>query len=312
MIYPETLKKGDNVAVISPAGIVKPAFVEGACARLREAGLEPVVFPHALGPNEGSYASSPQGRLSDFLTAWNDGGIRAVLCARGGYGAMEILGAVPPSMLRANAKWLIGFSDISALHAMLLHAGIASLHAPMAKHLCNFPLGDASVKSLTDALFSSGDITYNLRPHPLNLTGDAEGTIAGGNLAVINGLSATAFDMFSPTEAEGRILFIEDIAEPIYKVERVLRRLRLAGTLHRISGLVVGSFTEYSPDRNHESMEEMIHARLLDWGLEGIPVAFGVPVGHTDHNLAIIEGSQARLSVNSGEVTLTMTRKQPQ
>lgn len=308
MIYPQSLQKGDMVAVVSPAGIVKPEFVEGACGRLREAGFEPVVMPHALGPASGSYAATAKERLADFVTAWNDPRIRAVLCARGGYGAVEIIGAVPPSMLRAGAKWLIGFSDISALHAMLLHAGVASLHAPMARHLATMPADDLSTLSLLRILSSPDPVSYSVAPHELNFHGEAEGTIVGGNLAVINGLAATAFDIFRPSDAEGKILFIEDIAEPIYKVERVLWRLHLAGTLGKIAGLIVGQFTEYAPDRNFSSMERMIHSRILDWGLEGIPVAFGFPAGHTDANLPIIEGSHARLTVTPDAVGLTMER----
>lgn len=308
MIFPRPLSQGEKIAIISPATVVKAEFVEGAAERLRSRGLEPVIMPHALGPADGTYAASLKGRLADFVTAWNDSSIRAVLCARGGYGCVGLVGAVPPVMLRANAKWLAGFSDVSALHAMLLSAGVASLHAPMAKHLATESPDDRYSEALFNALCTDGAIEYSTPPEPLNLFGEAKGTLRGGNLAVLNGLAATRFDILRAEPIEDVILFIEDIAEPVYKVERVLWRLRLSGVLNRVAGLIFGQFTDYRPDINFPSMEEMIHSRLLDWGLEGIPVAFNYPVGHVRENLTLIEGSEAELTVTAEGVNLKMNR----
>lgn len=309
MIYPHPLCGGEKIAVISPATTVKREYVEGAAARLRDFGFEPVIFPHALGPASGSYASAPADRLADFVTAWNDRSIAAVLCARGGYGCMELLGAVPPSMLRLNPKWLAGFSDVSALHAMLLTAGVASLHAPMAKHLALEEPSDRSTQALLAALTSSRPIEYRTPRNQLDISGEASGQLRGGNLAVLNGLAATSFDILRIGPADDVILFLEDIAEPIYKVERVMRRLRLTGALNRVKGIIFGQFTEYRPDLNFPSMEAMLAARVADWGLEGIPVAFGYPVGHVRENLTLIEGSQATLTVGADGVTLKMEQK---
>ncbi len=310
IIFPRPLRKGDRIAIISPASAVKPEYVDGAARAIAARGFVPVVMPHAKGPADGSFAAGERSRIADFTAAWNDTGTKAVLCARGGYGCVGILPAVPGSMLRANAKWLVGFSDVSALHAMLRSAGIASVHGPMAKHLTEEPADDPSTEALFRMLTSEDDTEHSLPTGPLSFCGEAEGRIAGGNLAVLNGLASTRFDMLKCGPADDDvILFLEDIAEPIYKVERVLWRLRLNGTLNRVAGLVFGAFTDYRPDRNFPSMEEMIRSRILDCGLEGKPEAFRFPEGHQRENLPILEGSWARLSITPETTTLKMSRR---
>lgn len=309
MIFPQPLKKGDKIAIISPASVVRPEYIDGAAEAIAARGFVPVVMPHAKGPADGSYSASEHDRTADFALAWNDTAIRAVLCARGGYGCVSILPAIPGSMLRANAKWLIGFSDVSALHAMLQSCGVASVHGPMARHLTEEPADDPSTEALFPILTGTDTVTWSTPASSLDFHGEAQGRLRGGNLAVLNGLAGSRFDILRVDPAdEDVILFMEDIAEPIYKVERVLWRLRLNGTLNRVAGLVFGAFTDYRPDRNFASMEEMIRHRILDWGLEGIPVAFNYPVGHQRANLPLIEGALARLSVTPAGVTLEMQR----
>lgn len=311
MIYPKPLQPGDKIAIIAPASAVRPEYVDGAAGVLAARGFVPVVMPHAKGEPCGSYAASEADRLSDFLIALNDTEIRAILCARGGYGCVAILPAVPLSMLRANAKWLIGFSDVSALHAMYVSAGVASIHGPMAKHLTEMPAADRCSEALFRMLTATDAVEYSVPTSEQSFCGEAEGVLRGGNLAVLNGLADTRFDILNVaaepfSDAEDVILFIEDIAEPIYKVERVMWRLRLSGTLNRVKGLIFGAFTDYKPDRNYESMEQMLRTRILDWGLEGIPVAMHFPVGHQADNLPLLEGSHARLSITPAATVIRM------
>ena len=134
IIIPERVKPGERVAIISPASPVREEFIDQAAEYLRSKGLEAVVFPHAKGPAAGSYASEFEGRLDDLLTAFTMPEIRAVICSRGGYGAVHLLPHIPGSLLRENPKWLVGFSDISALHALSLAQGVASVHGQMTKH----------------------------------------------------------------------------------------------------------------------------------------------------------------------------------
>lgn len=304
MIFPEKLKKGDKVAIISPATIVKEEYIAGACARLRERGYIPVVMAGANGPADGSFASGREQRLADLLSSLEDPEIKAILCARGGYGCVHLLPGIPMQVVRNNPKWLIGFSDISALHALWIRAGVASLHAPMAKHLTIEPDDDPSTLHLFHILEEGVEVDYSVPPHPFNRYGHAEGILRGGNLAVLNGLASTPYDILALSDNEEVILFIEDISEAIYAVERMLMRLYLSGTLSGIKGLIVGQFTEYRPDRNHDSMEAMIHKLLTRYGIDSIPVAFGFPVGHVTLNYPLPEGGKASLCVNSEGVEL--------
>lgn len=296
-ILPEALHEGDKIAIIAPATVCKSEYIDGAADFLRREGFEPVLMPHVKGPADGTYASSLADRLADFRAAWSDSEVKCVLCARGGYGCNHLIPHLSPEFLRANPKWLIGFSDVSALHAMLLHAGIASIHGPMAKHLATEP--EQYCTRAMMRILREGPVTeYFAAPDPRNTCGEAEGHLVGGNLAVLNGLAATPYDIFEIPEGEDRILFIEDIAEPIYKVERVLRRLAMAGQLQGLRALILGHFTEYNPDKNHSSVEEMTE-RLYREMPEAFPpvLAFGLPVGHTSDNVPLVESARVHLSV---------------
>lgn len=304
MIYPERLNSGDRIAIISPATTVKEEYIDGAVRLLREEGFDPVVFPHAKGPASGSFASSEECRLADLKSALHDPSVKAILCARGGYGCVHLLPHFTDTEIRDNPKWLIGFSDVSALHALWQRAGVASLHAPMAKHLTLEGRDDVCTRQLIGILKGETVMAYHAPSRPFNRQGIAEGCLVGGNLAVLNGLAGTDVDLLSLRCDEGVVLFIEDISEAIYAVERMLMRLSLSGALHRIKGLIVGQFTEYRPDKNFESMEEMVDSLLKRRGVTGVPVAFNFPVGHVALNYPLIEGAMVRLSVSSGGVAL--------
>ena len=306
MIIPQCIRPGDRIAILSPASVVNPDYIDGAARLLAAEGFEPVVMPHAKGPASGSFAAGDADRVADMTAAWRDPSVRAILCARGGYGCNHLIDKLPVDMLLADPKWLIGFSDISALHALCQHAGIVSLHAPMAKHLTEKGAGHYCTETLLRILTDGLPVEY-MTPHdPRNTCGDAGGMLIGGNLAVINGLAATPYD---PLALPGRkILFIEDIGEQIYEVERMLIRLRLSGLLKDVAGILVGSFTQYNPDRNHPDMETMI-ARLFGTPAP-CPIAFGFKAGHTDDNLPLPLGAGARLTVAPEGTILTLCAEQ--
>lgn len=310
MITPKSLRPGDTIAIVSPASVVNPDYIAGAADFMQAEGFQPMVMSHAAGPAEGSFAASANERAADLCDALRDPSIRAILCARGGYGCNHLLAMISPELVADNPKWLIGFSDISALHALWQRAGLVSLHAPMAKHLASLPADHYCTRSLMRVLTDGLPVEYIIPAHPFNHAGEAEGMIVGGNLAVINGLAATSFDPLRDANVTRKILFIEDIAEKIYAVERMLMRMALAGQLKHLAGIIVGHFTEYLPDRNHPDMETMI-SRLFR-SLEGsgleptCPVAFGFPAGHTDDNLPIPLGAHASLSVTKDGAVLTL------
>lgn len=297
-IFPRSIAPGDKVAILSPASIINPEYVDGACRWLRQRGYQPVVEPHTLG-SVGSYSGTPAERLADFRAALADPDVRAVLCSRGGYGAVHLIPEFPVDEWLADPRWLIGFSDISALHAMLNSRGIVSVHASMCKALALREADDADNSRLFSILEGARP-AYGVDPHPFNRLGEVSGCLRGGNLAVIADLIATPVSPFA--DPEGTILFIEDIAEPIYKVERILWQLRLMGFLDRVAGIVIGQFTDYRPDRNFPDMYTM-----LDSALAGVtcPIAFNFPVGHVDHNLPLLSGAPATLSVTSDSATLS-------
>lgn len=305
MIYPRPVGKGAKVAVISPATVVKAEYVEGAAAFLRGRGLTPVVMPHALGPADGTYAASESDRLSDWLTALQDPEIDAILCARGGYGCVHLVAQTPLAVVRENPKWVVGFSDVSALHALMWRARVASVHGPMAKHLTLCP-GSEATAALMSLLEKGLPLAYEVEGDERNQCGRCRGRLLGGNLAVLGGLAGTPLDLLGEAGRSDVVLFIEDISEAVYRVERMLWMLHLSGALGRVKGIIVGQFTDYRPDTNFGTVEKMISTRLAAWALSGVPVAFNFPVGHVDYNLPLVEGCMAELEVARGSVTLKM------
>lgn len=296
MIIPPALRPGDTIAIVSPAGKVKHDYIHAAKARLESWGYRVVCGAHAFGEC-GNFSGTAAERLDDLLTALVNPEVKAILCARGGYGVVHLLDDISPELIRNNAKWIIGFSDISALHAAWNSAGVASLHAPMCKHLSEECEEQSSTQYLRRVL--AGEMPqYRVNHHPFNRKGTAQARIVGGNLAVLCGLLRTPYDIFS----EGTILFIEDIAERTYKVERMLYNLDMAGVLPRLAGLVVGRFTDYEEDPGMcTTMSEMIASRVAKYDY---PVVFDFPVGHVTDNHPIIEGCEAELRVDEQGATL--------
>lgn len=300
IIRPPFLVPGDGVAIVAPASMINPAYVKGAAERLASWQLGVVVSPHCLGES-GVYSGTIDERLDDFRKALYDPEVKAVLCSRGGYGAVHLLDRLADDVAR-NPKWIIGFSDISALHALCVSRGMMSLHAPMCKHLCEEPADDRCTQYLRQILF--GEIPeYCEKPHPMNRRGKARGMLVGGNMAVLCGLIGTPYDIFRP----GSVLFIEDIAEPPYKIERMLYQLKLSGRLASLSGLIVGRFTEYTENEGvGGTLYELIGRMVEEYDY---PVCFDFPVGHVADNLPLIEGAEVDFSVESQAVKLSFCIK---
>ncbi len=318
IVIPKAVRKDAKVALIGPATRIKPEIVE-AFVKLYEEhpeempGAELIVYPSALDANaSGSYAAPLAQRVADFTDAWSRDDVDLVICARGGYGCVQMLDYLSPDFIAAHPKWLVGFSDVSALHALLHKCGIASIHGGMAKQLVEEPANGydcyrEAFKGLVEAAWPA--LAYRVNHHTYNRPGEGRGVLLGGNLAVLNGLAATPFDMMGTALTEDVILFLEDVSEPIYAVERMLYRLHLQGVLRRAKGILIGQFTEWKSDRNHESMYGMMNERFEEWGVS-CPVAFDFPVGHNEKNVPLIEGAEATLKVNSSGACLAMrTRK---
>lgn len=296
VVFPPSLRSGDKIAVVSPASKINPDYVTGAKEALSEIGWELCPMEHALG-EKGTYSGTLDDRLNDFIEAFTNPEYKAVMCSRGGYGAVHLLDKLPAELFTAYPKWLVGFSDISALHAFMSHKGVASVHASMCKHLALKGVDDPASRALIGIL-RGGRPVYEVNAHPWNREGESSGELVGGNMAVLGGLVGTPYDIYS---RDGAILFFEDIAEPIYKVERMLYQLKLNGTLDRAKGIIIGRFTEYKSDLNHQCVEEVF--RQFTSGLS-CPVVYDFPVGHIDENLPLIESAPVTLTVRKDGVRL--------
>ncbi len=287
IIYPKPLKEGDTIAILSPAGIVSPEHVKYSIPVLEAQGWKVKVMPHTLGC-WGNYSGTTSERLADLEDAFLDPDVRAILCSRGGYGVVHLLDSLNRLPVEKDPKWVIGYSDISALHAFMSTKGIASIHASMTSHIRK-GADDIDNKALFEILQGKAQ-AFTFNGHQYDRLGQCSGKIIGGNVAVIAELINTPYDIIE----DDTILFIEDIAEPIYKIERIMYQLRLSGVLPRLRGLVVGQFTDYKPDSNYKNMETMIYDMVKPYDY---PVAFNVPIGHVEHNIPVVESAKATLKV---------------
>lgn len=286
--YPRPLKKGDKIAICSPAGKIKADIVTDAAEVLRRQGYRVEIMPNALGA-DGQFSGTSDQRFADLKAAFADPEVRLILCSRGGYGVVHIIDRLNQLPLADDPKWVAGFSDISALHALMASKGIASIHSLMCAGIRR-GADDPDIASFLEIVRGERP-AHIFDGHPYDRPGVATGTLLGGNVAVLAELINTPYDILKPDT----ILFIEDVAEPIYKIERILYQLKLSGVLANLRGLIVGQFTDYKPDDNHADMESMIRDMVAPYKY---PVAFGAPIGHVDHNIPLIESAKVTLKVN--------------
>ena len=286
MIYPSFLKANDKVVILSPSGKIEAQWVEGLKELLESYGLLVNVAEHALCEN-GRFAGTDEERIKDLQEAIDDHDVKAIFCSRGGYGLARIIDKIDFSALKSAAKWIVGFSDITALHNALSRVGVASIHGIMAKHIT---LKAEGLDNLMTMLFG-GNVDYEVPAHEFNKVGEAEGELIGGNLSVLYGLRGTPFDL----DYKGKILFIEDLGERLYHIDRMMQNLRLGGVFAQISGLVVGQFTDIDED---DSFSGGVYGVISDAVKDcDIPVCFNFPAGHVDNNQPLKMGANYKLEV---------------
>ena len=286
MIYPSFLKANDKVVILSPSGKIETQWVEGLKAMLESYGLVVSVAEHAFCA-KGRFAGTDNDRVQDLQKAINDAQVKAIFCSRGGYGLARIIDKIDFSALKSAAKWIVGFSDVTALHNALSRVGVASIHGIMAKHIT---LKAEGLDNLMTMLFG-GEVAYETPAHEFNKVGEAEGELIGGNLSVLYGLRGTPFDL----DYKGKILFIEDLGERLYHIDRMMQNLRLGGVFEQISGLVVGQFTDIDEDDSFSGgVYGVIRDAVKDYN---IPVCFNFPAGHVDNNQPLKMGANYKLEV---------------
>ena len=303
LIMPAALKTGDKIAIISPASTPGDQNPQRAAATLRAWGFEPVIGQNVLTKYH-SYAGTIEERCSDLRWALNDPDIKAIVCSRGGYGSAMLLDPMTHEDFKRHPKWIVGYSDITALHSAMVCSGVMSLHANMGGALGERGATDSINLMLLNVL--TGKLPcYSVPAHPLNKMGTARGIVIGGNMAVFTNIGGSReWDFLDRDNIKGKdiILFFEDVSESMPRVNSMLQQLRLKGVLDQVKGIIVGRFTEYEPRDSYTDMNEMLSETLNRYN---IPVCYDFPASHDESwNYPMIEGCPATLEVTPGGVTL--------
>lgn len=292
---PPYLKKGDKVAIVCPAWKVDNAL-QDAVSLLNSWGLE-VVLGKTVHNSYRQYAGSDTLRAQDFQNMLDNPEIKAIFAARGGYGSVRMIDLIDFSNFIHQAKWIIGFSDVTVIHSHIHQLyGIETIHGQMPITIPD--ASKASLQSLKDSLFGKNPL-YEYKSTHENIPGTAKGQVIGGNLALLVNVLGSISDM----DYEGKILFIEDVGEYYYAIDRMLWTLKRAGKLKKLKGLLVGGFTSLKDNKIPfgMSMEDLVKEIVSEYGY---PVAFDFPAGHIDNNYTLIFGREAQLTVERHEVVL--------
>ncbi|HYC84281.1 MAG TPA: LD-carboxypeptidase [Chryseosolibacter sp.] len=291
MIQPALLSRGDKIMIVAPSRKVQPADIEPAIKIFRSWGLEVVTGKNIHSHAHPYLAGTDSQRLHDLQEAINDPSVKAIVSARGGYGSTRIIDLLDMDQLIRQPKWIVGFSDITALHLKLVRHGIMSIHGIM-PILFSKDRASESIESLRRVLFE-GHFTIASPGHDANRVGLAHGRVIGGNISLILDSLGTASEL----DPSGKILIIEEIDEYRYRLDRMMTQLRRAGKLEKLAGLVVGHMTDIKDPEPPfgDSVEEIILHAVREYSY---PVAFGFPSGHEQPNLAWIQGELAVLAVS--------------
>ena len=287
------LKPGSKIVIAAPARCVLREEMAIAIEWLKEQGFVPV-YDDALFAQHHIFAGSDDFRAAVFQHYLDSEEIEAIWCARGGYGSIRIVDRLDFSKFLEHPKWLVGFSDITVFHGKLNRLGVPTLHASMPFYFANKT--PEAKQSLYDAL-TGKPLQYTFSSHHLNRCGEAEAEVVGGNLSVLIGMMGS--ETFP--ETDGKILFIEEVDEYIYHIDRMMHCLKRAGKLDRLKGLIVGGLTQIKDNAHPFGMtaEQVIAEAVSEYDY---PVCFGFPAGHFDDNRAMFFGLSSRLIVTKEKV----------
>lgn len=299
-ISPPPLEKNDLILIVAPAKAIEATIVVYAKDYLESKGFRVEIAQHTTGQNN-YFSGTDFERMSDFQWALDHPEAKAILCARGGYGCIRVFDYLQWANQLRNPKWIIGFSDVTVFHQYLQKMGIESLHATMPLNFANN--STEALNSLLDTI-TGKSLEYILPPNTNNSLGTAEGTLLGGNFSILYSLLGTSLQ----TDYRSSILFIEDVGEAIYAIDRMMYAFKHAGILDQLAGIIVGGMTQM---RDSEipfgaSIEEVI---LRHFQFRKIPIAFNFPAGHIDDNRALILGREVKLTVSQTETKLTFKEK---
>jgi muramoyltetrapeptide carboxypeptidase len=295
---PTYLKHGDKIGITSPAGYIAIEAIQSAVNKLQSWGYQTVIGD-TIGKRNFTFGGTDEERRADFQNMLDDDSIKAIMCARGGYGLVRIIDQLNFEHFKKHPKWIIGFSDATILHAHI-HSNYktASIHSKM----CNSFPSDwsvaeaeqiASLESIDQALKGKA-LKYHIKPNANNRVGRATGTLVGGNLKIIETLCGSGSEL----DTAGKMLFLEDTDEYLYSIDRMFWSLKRSGKLDKLKGLVIGGFKIKPDDPGDEfglTLEQIVLEKV---GAYEFPVCFGFPVGHQKHNVALICGTKFELEVS--------------
>lgn len=296
---PPYLQKGDTIGLVCPAGYMPVEKVSECIRVLNEYWGFTTKVGKTIGKQFNYFSGTDEERLADFQNMLDDDEVKAVLCARGGYGLTRIIDRIDFSTFKKQPKWIIGFSDITILHSHIYrNYYISTLHAPMANAFNEEGYKNEFVQSLKNAL-EGKKIKYQTPPHEFNKKGEGIGELTGGNLSLLAHLLGTDSD----TKTKGRILFLEDVGEYLYNIDRLMHQLKRGGKLDKLAGLILGGFTD-SKDTElpfGQTAYEIIRDVIKEYDY---PVCFGFPVSHEKENYALKIGTGYKLKVTKSRVVL--------
>ena len=288
-VRPPLLKKGDKIGIISPARFVEPSEIEGGVKWLSTMGFKPVLGKHVY-DRQDQFAGKDKDRASDLVEFLQDPDIKCIWATRGGYGCIRIIPFLKDINPAMDPKWFVGYSDLSVIHSWLNeNFNIQSIHGPMMFSWNVLP----ETREAFDALYkvlTTGALEYSYNRHPLNKGSDIKGVLTGGNMSMLYSMRGTALDI----NPDGKILFIEDIDEYLYHIDRMMQNFIRTGWLDRTSGLLVGGMSGMNDNAVPfgKNAEEIIHSLSSEYSL---PVFFEHPSGHIKRNMPLVLGSEVHI-----------------
>ncbi|MCE2711089.1 MAG: LD-carboxypeptidase [Cryomorphaceae bacterium] len=294
-IAPEPINEGDLIYITAPAKAIEAEYLEFAQEFLQKKGFRVLLSEHCGGRSH-YFSGTDEERMKDLQFGLDHEEVKAILCARGGYGCVRIVDSLEWAGMLRQPKWLIGFSDITVFHQRLQRFGIQSIHGTM---VLNLPKNSNEALETFINAITGTEYSIEFSAHKENKNGVSSGELVGGNLSILYSLLGTDDQI----DYSGKILFIEDLAEHIYHIDRMLYAFKKCGVFENISGLLVGGMTDLEDTdvAFGKSVEEIIREQLT---YRNIPVAFGFPAGHIEDNRALILGRKSTLSVNNDACTI--------
>lgn len=298
MIYPPKLNPGDTVGIVAPARKISPEQLEGSLKILESWGLQPVLSKNIFSKKHSYLAGSDNERREDFQSMIDDRRVKAIFCARGGYGSTRIIEDIDFSSLKTSPKWVVGFSDVTAFHLRLASIGLASVHGTMPIFFNQEDSRD-SVESVRRILFT-GSCEVKMPADEFNRPGRGVGEVVGGNLSLV----VDALNTPSEPDTANKILIVEEVDEYFYKLDRMFTQLRRTGKLKDLSGLLIGHMTDIKNSELSfgETVSQIVLHSVRDYQY---PVAFSFPSGHRNPNIAWIHGATAILEVSINKASLS-------